>query len=90
MKTSITGLILLIVLTTGLCVPSWAYNFYVWDNDAGAGYEIEDPETHQMVGCEFAIERALTQNGYGFDSGLNFPTDPGLYDVIFIAMGYYC
>ena len=73
-----------------VALPAMSATIYVWDNDAGSDYEINDPETGALVGCEFAIERALTQGGHDFDSGMVFPFNADYYDVIFIAMGYYC
>ncbi len=88
MKSKAVAVVLLLLVA--IVCSGDAAEIYVWDNDAGPGYEFQDPESGMMVGTEYAVKRALEANGYSYDTGLSLPGHPEEYDVIFVTMGWYC
>jgi hypothetical protein len=80
--------ILILILLLLFIAPLSAQSIYVYDRDLGDIYR--DPVTMKWIGCEFAIEKALSDNGYGYDIGTTLPPDLNHYDLLFVIMGQYC
>lgn len=59
----------------------------IWDNDLGA--TIDDPEGAGTVGCEYAIQQALTANGISYTTLTDMPLDLSPYDLVFITLGHW-
>lgn len=60
----------------------------VFDNDLGDTFP--NPDGGGTVGCEYAVENALADNGYSTTTYTFLPTNLDPYDGIFIVMGAYC
>lgn len=60
----------------------------IWDNDNYS--TIDDPEGAGIVGCEYAIQQALTANGIQYTTLPYMPIDLSPYDVLFITLGHWC
>jgi len=90
MRWYIVPIAMIVLLSWGFVHPAPAQEVLVWDHDLGDINLFQDPEGAGMVGCEFGIERALTQNGYSFTTLTYLPQDISSYDVIFVIMGWFC
>jgi len=64
------------------------YEILVYDRDLGDTFT--DPDGGGTVGCEFAIENALADNGYSYTTYTFLPASLDPYDAIFVVMGVYC
>jgi len=60
----------------------------IWDNDNYS--TINDPEGAGIVGCEYAIQQALTANGIEYTTLPYMPIDLSPYEVLFITLGHWC
>ncbi len=60
----------------------------IYDRDWGDVFP--DPDGGGSVGCEYAIENALADNGCSFTTIEGLPENLDPYDAIFIVMGSYC
>jgi hypothetical protein len=78
------------LMTLGLAGLAQTQQILIWDHDKGADNMFYDPEGSGYVGCEYGIQRALSQNGVAATTLLYLPTDLSPYDAIFIVMGWYC
>jgi hypothetical protein len=88
---SITNLALICSLAAILMLlPNTAQGLdvLIWDNDNYS--TIDDPEGAGIVGCEYAIQQALTANGINYTTLPYMPIDLTPYDVLFITLGHWC
>jgi len=60
----------------------------IWDNDNNSDYN--DPEGAGFVGCEYAIQQALTANDVTYETVTILLDDLSSYDVVFVTLGIYC
>lgn len=60
----------------------------VWDDDNYS--TIDDPEGAGEVGCEYAIQQALTANEIEYTTLPYMPIDLSPYDIVFITLGHWC
>jgi hypothetical protein len=90
MRLFFVSLTIIAVFFGGFVHMAQAQEILIWDHDLGEINVFQDPEGAGIVGCEFGIERALTQNGYSFTTLTYLPQDISSYDVIFVIMGWFC
>jgi hypothetical protein len=84
MKQKIMLLSALLFITVFLSATS----IFIWDNDNDGTFP--NPDNGQTIGTEFAIQKALEDNGFQYEINNSLPADLANYDMIFIALGKYC
>ena len=79
---------LLLMMFLGTVILS-AQNVFIWDRDDGNTImNPEDPWTY--VGLEYAIVKALMENGITSVINTVLPDDLSNYDIIFAILGPWC
>ena len=80
--------ILVILIFVSLSLPAYSQEIFLWDKDLGETFD--DPEGGGIVGSEYAVEQALTSNGYTYTMDTLLPGDLSGYDIVFVIMGAHC
>ena len=79
---------LLLIMLLGTVILS-AQNVFIWDRDDGNTImNPEDPWT--FVGLEYAIVKALTENGITAVIDIVLPDDLSNFDILFAILGPWC
>jgi len=63
-------------------------NILLWDNDNYA--TIYDPEGAGVVGCQYAIEKALNNMELDYQTMSYLPLDLEPYTILIITLGHWC
>jgi len=63
-------------------------NILLWDNDNYT--TIYDPEGAGVVGCQYAIEKALNNMQLDYTTLSYLPMDLDPYDMLIITLGHWC
>jgi hypothetical protein len=66
----------------------FSQNILIWDNDNNS--TVIDQETNMLVGCEFGIQQALTENNLEYTTVSVLPENILEYDLLFVTLGKYC
>ncbi|MBN2829055.1 MAG: hypothetical protein JXR56_01910 [Candidatus Cloacimonetes bacterium] len=80
-----TALATLLVLITAVL---FGQNILLWDNDNYSSFL--EPGGEFFVGCEFALGRALINNGINYTETAVLPGNLNQYDAVFVSLGIYC
>jgi hypothetical protein len=80
-----TALSVVFVLLTAVLLGQ---NILLWDNDNYSSFV--EPGGDFYVGCEFALGRALINNGFNYNEVTILPENLNQYDAVFVTLGIYC
>jgi len=78
----------IIILLAFIPILAFSQQILIWDNDNNS--HIIYHETGDTVGCEYAVQQALIENGANFTTLDYLPEDLSEYDVVFAILGVYC
>ncbi len=84
MKFRMLSVLILFVINITL----FSTSIYIWDNDNGGDFY--NPDSGEIIGTEFALQKAIEENGKQYEIGWVLPDDLLSYDILFIPLGKYC
>jgi hypothetical protein len=82
------NIIIVLILIAGMTGFLYSSSVFIWDNDNSGDFP--NPDSGEIIGTEFALQKALEDNGRQYDIGWVLPDDLASYDILFIPLGKYC
>lgn len=80
--------VLIVFMLLMLINTAVAANILLWDNDNFS--TIYDPEGAGIVGCQYAIEKALNNMEVDYQTLSYLPMDLDPYNILLITLGHWC